>query len=110
LPLVDLIATATALTAAAVALGIDDFVRPRMRVDELILSGGGARNPQIRAYLAAFLPGVAIAASADFGVDIDAKEAMAFAVLGYETWRRRPSNLPSATGARRAAVLGKISP
>ena len=80
-----------------------------MPVDELIVSGGGARNPEIMNHLAALLPGVAIATSSDFGIDIDAKEAIAFAILGYETWRRRPSNLPSATGARHAVVLGKIT-
>ena len=106
----DLIATATALTAAAVAEGLERFVRPRMKVDELIVSGGGAHNSQMLAYLIAFLPNAAILTSADFGVDVDAKEAIAFAVLAYETWRRRPANLPSATGARRAAVLGKITP
>jgi len=109
LPVPDLVATATALTAATVAAGIDRFVRPRMRADELIVSGGGARNPRILGYLAAFLPGIAVATSQDHGIDVDAKEAIAFAVLGYETWHRRPSNLPCATGARRAVVLGKIS-
>ncbi len=68
------------------------------------------KNPEIMKYLAAFLPEVAIATSSDFGIDIDAKEAIAFAILGYETWRNRPSNLPSATGARRAVILGKITP
>lgn len=110
LALPDLIATATALTVAAVALGIERFVRPRMRVDELIVSGGGAHNPQILSYLAAFLPDVALCTSADFGIDIDGKEAIAFAILAYETWHRRAANLPSATGARRAVVLGKITP
>jgi anhydro-N-acetylmuramic acid kinase len=108
LPMLDLIATATALTAATIALGIERFAP--MRVDELIVSGGGARNPRIMAHLAALLPGAAIATSSDFGIDIDAKEAIAFAILGYQTWRRRPANLPSATGARRAVVLGKITP
>jgi anhydro-N-acetylmuramic acid kinase len=110
LPLPDLIATAPALTAAAVAEGLEQFVRPRMKVDELIVSGGGVHNPQMMAYLIAFLPNVAIMSSADLGVDVDGKEAIAFAVLAYETWRRRPANLPSATGARRAVVLGKITP
>ncbi|MEK7407904.1 MAG: anhydro-N-acetylmuramic acid kinase [Acidobacteriota bacterium] len=109
LPLPDLIATATALTAAAVAVGIERFVRPRMRVDELIVSGGGAHNPRILSYLTAFLPGVALSTSADFGISIDGKEAIAFAVLAHETWRRRPANLPSATGAGRAVVLGKVT-
>jgi anhydro-N-acetylmuramic acid kinase len=110
LSLPDLIATATALTAAAVALGIERFVRPRMRVDELIVSGGGAHNPQILAYLNALVPDAAVATSSEFGVDVDGKEAIAFAILAYQTWRRRPGNLPSATGARRPVVLGKIVP
>lgn len=109
-PIEDLITTATAFTAAAVGAGIDRFVRPRMRVDELIVSGGGVHNPRLMAYLAAFVPKVRLLTSADFGIDPDAKEAIAFAVLAYETWHRRPGNLPSATGARRAVVLGKISP
>jgi anhydro-N-acetylmuramic acid kinase len=106
----DLIATATALTAATVALGIERFVRPRMRADELILSGGGAFNPRIRDYLAAWLPDTAIALSDDYGVPAASKEAIAFAILGYESWRKRPSNVPAATGARRPAVLGKFVP
>lgn len=109
LSLLDLIATSTAFTAAAVATGIERFVRPRMPVDELIVSGGGVHNRQMMAQLAAFLPGVSLATSTDYGVDADAKEAIAFAVLAYETWRRHPANLPSATGARRAVVLGKIN-
>jgi anhydro-N-acetylmuramic acid kinase len=105
-PIEDLIATAAALTAAAVADSIDRFTGP---VDDLIVSGGGAHNPAMMAYLAAFLPDAKVATSADFGVDIDAKEAIAFAILAYETWRRRPSNLPSATGARHPVILGKIT-
>ncbi len=109
LPMVDLIATATALTAAAVAEGIERFVRPKMRVDELIVSGGGVHNPCMVGYLAALVPDVRMTTSADFGVDVDAKEAVAFALLAYETRRRKPSNLPSATGAKRPVVLGKVS-
>lgn len=105
LPLPDLIATATALTAATIAMAA-----ARFRARELIVSGGGARNPQIMAHLAAFLPGTAIAAASDYGIDVDAKEAIAFAILAYETRRGKPSNLPSATGARRAVVLGGITP
>lgn len=105
----DLIATATVLTAACVAEGIGRFVRPRMEVAELIVSGGGAHNQEIMGHLAALLPELALATSADYGIDIDGKEAIAFAVLAHETWRRRPSSLPSATGARHAAILGKVS-
>jgi anhydro-N-acetylmuramic acid kinase len=105
----DLMATATVLTAATIGLAIDRFVRPRMRVDELIPAGGGVHNPQMVAYLAAFLPGVRIRTSDEFGIDADAKEAIAFAILAYESWHKRPSNLPSATGARRRVILGKVS-
>jgi anhydro-N-acetylmuramic acid kinase len=107
LPMPDLIATATALTGASVALGIQRFVKHR--VDEVIVSGGGVHNRTMMAYLKAFLPDVRLCISSDFGIDPDAKEAISFAVLAHETWRRRPSNLPSATGARRPVILGKVS-
>jgi len=103
----DLIATATVLTAATIAAGIRGMTNGPV---EVVASGGGVHNPQIMGHLAAFLPGASIASSAAHGINPDAKEAVAFAVLAYETWRRRPSNLPSATGARRAVVLGAITP
>ena len=102
----DLITTATVLTAATVAMSIGGADRST----DLIVSGGGVHNPQIMAHLAGFLPAAAISTSTDHGVDADAKEAIAFAILAYETWRRRPSNLPSATGARGPRVLGSITP
>ncbi len=105
-PLPDLIATATALTAATIAISVTRFAGA---CEELIVSGGGAHNPQIMAHLAAFLPHVPIATTTDYGIDVDAKEAIAFAILANETWGRRPSNLPAATGARRPVILGKIS-
>jgi anhydro-N-acetylmuramic acid kinase len=108
----DLIATATVLTAATIALGIQSHtatLQARHGTD-LIVSGGGAHNPQIMAHLAGFLPRFAISTSTDHGIEIDAKEAIAFAILAHETWRRRPSNLPSATGANHPVVLGTITP
>lgn len=110
LPLEDLVSTVTALTGASVAAAIDRFVRPVIPVDELIASGGGVHNPGIMAYLAAFQPNTKIRLSSDFGIDVDGKEAIAFAVLAYETWHRRPANIPSATGAAHPVVLGKVSP
>ncbi|MDX2152429.1 MAG: anhydro-N-acetylmuramic acid kinase [Bryobacteraceae bacterium] len=109
LKLEDAAATATAFTAATVAAGIERFVKPRMPVHDLIVSGGGAHNPRILAFLAAFLPGVDVRLASDFGIDVDAKEAIAFAILAYEAWNGRPSNLPAATGAKYPAILGKIS-
>jgi anhydro-N-acetylmuramic acid kinase len=63
----------------------------------------------LMAYLQAFLPSVRIRRTDEFGIDADAKEAIAFAVLAHETYRGRPSNLPSATGAKHAVILGKIT-
>ena len=106
LPMRDLMATATVLTAATVAMGVGTCGG---EAADLIVSGGGVHNPQIMAHLAGFLPGIVISTSTEHGIDADAKEAIAFAVLAYQTWRKRPSNLPSATGARHAAVLGSIT-
>ena len=106
LPLPDLIATATALTAATIALGVQSM---RAQRGDLIVSGGGVHNRQLMAQLSAFLPGMAVANSAQFGIDPDAKEAIAFAVLAYQTWRHKPSNLPAATGARHPAILGHLT-
>ena len=107
LPMRDLIATATVLTAATVAIGVEGIRGGRPT--DIIVSGGGVHNPQIMAHLAGFLPGMAVSISTDHGVNADAKEAIAFAVLAHQTWRKRPSNLPSATGARHAVVLGSIT-
>jgi anhydro-N-acetylmuramic acid kinase len=106
-PLRDLLATATVLTAASIAGAVHGVVKAAA---DLIASGGGTHNPRIMAHLAAFLPGFNISTSTDHGINADAKEAIAFAVLAHETWHRRPSNLPSATGAKRAVILGDITP
>jgi anhydro-N-acetylmuramic acid kinase len=102
----DLIATATELTARSIARAIEPFDGVR----EVIASGGGVHNRQIMSRLRALLPAVKVRTTADLGIDPDAKEAIAFAILAYEFVNGRPGNLPSATGARRAAVLGKDSP
>jgi anhydro-N-acetylmuramic acid kinase len=76
--------------------------------EEVIVSGGGAHNLWLIERLCDSLKPRLIA-SADLGVDVDAKEAMLFALLAWETWHLRPGNLPSATGAVRPKILGKIS-
>jgi anhydro-N-acetylmuramic acid kinase len=107
LPPRDLIATATALTTAAIAIAVRRAL-PSESFD-LIVSGGGSHNPAIMGMLAGFLPGAAISTSTDHGIDADAKEAIAFAILAHQTWMRAPANLPSATGAKRAVILGDIT-
>jgi anhydro-N-acetylmuramic acid kinase len=104
----DLIRTATLFTPLSIAEALHRFVLPRTKVHELIVSGGGARNPLMMAQLAASLPGITIRTSDEFGIPSQAKEAFAFAILAYEAVHGRANNLPSATGARRPAVLGKI--
>jgi anhydro-N-acetylmuramic acid kinase len=110
LPLEDIVATATALTAATIGIGIREIVMQRMKVQEVVVSGGGAHNRTLLGFLGRELPEVRIRPFSDFGIDVDAKEAIAFAVLAHETWLGRPSNLPAATGARAPVILGKISP
>jgi len=104
----DLIRTATEFTVNSVVDSLKRFVLRRTKVQQLIVSGGGARNPLILAQLTAALSPIAVVGSSKLGVPEDAKEAYAFALLAYETWHRRPGNLPSATGAERPAILGKI--
>ncbi|HEV2201043.1 MAG TPA: anhydro-N-acetylmuramic acid kinase [Bryobacteraceae bacterium] len=103
----DLIATATEFTASSIACGILDAAQ---KDAEVIASGGGVHNKQIMRRLRELLPDRQVATSADYGIDPDAKEAIAFAVLAYQAARGRTCNLPSATGARRALVLGKSTP
>jgi anhydro-N-acetylmuramic acid kinase len=110
----DVVATATALTAHSIGDAIGRFVvgtNLKENFQELILSGGGARNTTLIDLIAKRIAPLRIRVrlSDEFGLPSQAKEAVAFAVLAYETWNRRPSNVPSATGAKQAAVLGKIS-
>ena len=105
----DLIRAATIFTALSIVDALHRFVLPKHKIHQLIVSGGGANNPLILAQLAAALPAIEIVPSSQLGVPEDAKEAYAFALLAYETWHQRASNIPSATGARKAAILGKIS-
>jgi anhydro-N-acetylmuramic acid kinase len=104
----DLIRTTTEFTVASVVDALKRFVLPKTKVQQLIVSGGGAKNPLIMAQLTAELAPIEVVASSKLGVPEEAKEAYAFALLAYETWNRRSGNLPSATGAERAVVLGKV--
>jgi anhydro-N-acetylmuramic acid kinase len=109
----DVIATATALTAHSITSAYTRFVKPLMKdapVD-FFISGGGARNKTLLALLRNSLTplGCEVAVIDRAGLPSQAKEAVAFALLAYETWRRRPGNVPAATGARRPAILGDIT-
>jgi len=139
----DLIRAATLFTPLSIVDALNRFILPKTKIHQLIVSGGGARNPLILAQLSAalgthflhsthlastepasafspavvgapfsashFADSIELLPSSAFGIPEDAKEAYAFALLAYETFHQRPGNLPSATGARRPAILGKIS-
>jgi len=104
----DLIATLTAAIAHATAQAIDRFVMPVEDVDEVLLCGGGANNPVLVEHFAENMKPAKLALTDKFGIPADAREAMAFALLGYLTMKRRPGNVPSVTGASEPCILGKI--
>jgi anhydro-N-acetylmuramic acid kinase len=104
-PGADLVATLTELTARTVA----DAVLAH-GATSVVASGGGTRNPVLMARLAAHLPGVEVLTSDDLGIPSQAKEALAFAVLGFLTVHGVPASVASCTGARGARVLGSITP
>lgn len=101
----DVVRTVIAFTAETVARSLQFAPKP---IEEILISGGGVHNLALRAELAQRCRGVAIRSLAEEGLDPDAKEAVAFAVMAAHTIWGRPSNLPTVTGARRAAILGKI--
>jgi anhydro-N-acetylmuramic acid kinase len=97
----DLIRAATSFTIGSIRMALDLFVLPKTKIDELIISGGGAKNPIIVSVLSDYLRhnGIRVLRSSRLGIPVEAKESLAFAILAYETLHQRPSNLPSATGA-----------
>ena len=97
------IATATELTARTIAMAIGRYPETR----EVIVSGGGAHNRFLMERLAALVT-ARVTTTAEFGIGVDTKEAILFALLAYQTFQGRAGNLPSATGARKAVILGKI--
>ena len=107
----DIIATLTELTARTVWEAYDCFLRPTMPAEQLIVAGGGSCNPSLMAALAAHFSkaGVSVLKAEELGICSQAKEAVAFAILGDCAMRRVQNNLPKVTGATRATVMGKIS-
>jgi anhydro-N-acetylmuramic acid kinase len=105
----DLVATATAATAQSIAAAIDRWVIPR-GVDEVVISGGGARNPTLVGMIREAIPSVAVMTGEALGIDPDAKEAIAFAGLAWAFACGIPGNIPEATGARGPRILGSYTP
>ncbi|REK71768.1 anhydro-N-acetylmuramic acid kinase [Paenibacillus paeoniae] len=105
----DTVATATAFTAHSIANACKELVVPRCRIDEVIVSGGGAHNRTLMATLAQLLPEQAIMNAGSLGLADDAKEAVIFALLGHSFLRGEPNNVPAATGAAYPTVMGKLA-
>ncbi len=108
-PAEDLLRTANELTARTVADALRRFVFPRAGIQRLIASGGGARNRLLLRRVGELLPEIKVMTSDAFGLPVDAKEAIAFAILADRTLHGLPGNLPAVTGARRPVVLGTVS-
>jgi anhydro-N-acetylmuramic acid kinase len=113
----DALATATALTAETIASSYKKFVHRKLRIPaqpnapiDYIVSGGGARNATLMAMLAQRLPSnCELAATNDFGLPVEAKEAAAFALMAWHTWHHLPGNVPAATGAKHPVILGQVT-
>ena len=119
----DIVATATALTARSIGMAVRNFVLPldedadetNIRrptfFREFVVSGGGTKNATLIRMIGEELADLKmrVRTTDEFGLPSEAKEAVAFALLAYHTWRRVPSNIPSATGAKRPAILGKVN-
>jgi len=106
----NIMATITALTAKTIFNAYDQFVFPKTKIDELILGGGGAYNPELIKMLKKdFCDSTKILSHKDFGISDKFKEALAFALLAYTTFYKIPNNIPSCTGAKHKKILGKIS-
>jgi anhydro-N-acetylmuramic acid kinase len=113
----DILATATALTSRSIALAYQQFVAPRIGNTQgntpvdYIVAGGGARNPTLMRMLAADLAPFScrVQTTDDHGIPSEAKEAVAFALLAWQTWHRLPGNVPAATGATHPAILGHVT-
>jgi anhydro-N-acetylmuramic acid kinase len=104
----NLLATVTEFTAYSVYQNYKMFVEKKTRLDELIVSGGGAHNRAIIAGLRRYFTFAQVRTIEDYGISSDAKEAICFALLANETIAGNPGNVPNVTGAKKLTILGKI--
>ncbi len=105
----DKIATVTYLSAKIIEKAFCDFVFPKYKINEIVISGGGVKNRTLMNQLKELLPSVRFNHSDKYGLPYKYKEAILFAVLGYTCYLRRPNNIPSSTGANKKVILGKMT-
>lgn len=106
----DILSTVTMFTAKSIAVNYKNFIMNKVNLNKVIIGGGGAHNKTLLSYLKNELPNVSIVTQDDIGLSSDAKEAIAFVILGNETLNNNFSNVPSATGAKEKVILGNITP
>ncbi len=106
----DFIATFTMFTAKSIEDSYRKHIFPKHKIHKVWVGGGGVHNKVLMGHLKSLLPEVEIGSQEEAGYSSDAKEAIAFAVLGNETLHRRPSNVPNGTGAKDYVILGNITP
>lgn len=106
----DIMATVTTAVAYSIVRAFNRFVKPNYEITRFIISGGGAHNQTLVKRIKAGLPGITVRLTDSYHIPVDAREAIAFAILGNETVCGTPANVPSATGASHACVLGRITP
>ena len=103
-------ATAVAFTVEATARAYETWLKPRFTLEAVYASGGGTRNPVLMERLRARLAPLPVRGVDELGLPEGAKEAVCFALLANEYLSGTPANVPSATGARRRVILGKLTP
>ena len=110
LPKEDIIATLTAFTAESIIYSYKKHIIPKINLRKIIIGGGGAHNKTLIEFIKNGLDGIEVLTQEDVGYSSDAKEAIAFVILGNETIHGNASNIPSATGAKSNVILGNITP
>ena len=110
LAVTDILATVTEVTAVSIADAFHRFIAARYAVDEIVAAGGGVFNSTLMTMLRERLPNVTVSSTSDYGIPVDAREAIAFALLGDAFMAGVPANMPGATGASRPVILGTYTP
>jgi len=106
---IDLIATATALTSKSIAHSYEQYILPKHQINRVLISGGGSYNKTLINFLKRDLQGMVVQTQEEIGLNSDAKEAIAFAILANETLHGNHNNIPQVTGAKHGVVMGKIT-
>jgi len=106
----DVVRTVSEWTVSAIARNVHSFWKPIPEIDRVIVSGGGSLNKFFVERLASHFPNADILPSNEYGIPVEAKEAIGFAVLGYAFIHELYANMPSVTGAGKQVILGKLTP